>query len=246
MAQTARVTLTLSNIATEEDVNNLREDLTQMEERIMSALSDAVASVKAAVQGVSDRFGAGTDGSSVVADLQAAIEAERARATELAAAEAAEDVEQDAALAEARAATDAALAEISGAVQELGGVTDQLNSIGAAVSDAPDDQPVGEVPVDIPAPDADVQSPPEAETPAEAPADMSGDPVVPTEGVGAGDVPGEGSTPDPSSPGTTDEATSPDGGAPAEVSPEAPADSGTAAGTGPTDASGNPIEAPRL
>ena len=107
MAQTASVRLTLSNIATEEDVNNLREDLTAMEERIMSALSDAIARLRTTVENLSV-----AQSPERVTELEGLLAAERAAAANLAASEAAEDVEQDAALAEARAATDALIAEM--------------------------------------------------------------------------------------------------------------------------------------
>lgn len=210
MAQTARVTLTLSNIATEEDLNNLKE-------YVMSALTDAVAQIQATVANLTV-----AQSPEKVAELEAAVQAERERYEALVAAETAEDVAQNQELSDAKAQTDALLAEMNTAATDLQGVSAQLSALGTAVEEAPDEQPVGEVPVEIPAPDAEVQSPEPAPAPAEGEA-----------------TPGEGSTPAPSSPETTDVGVSPDGGAPAEAGPAAPI-------TGPTDASGNPIEGPRL
>jgi uncharacterized protein YoxC len=213
MAQTARVTLTLSNIATEEDINNL-------EERIMSALSDAVAQIKSTVANLTV-----AQSPEKVAELEAAVQAERDKFAALVASEEAEDVTQNQELADARAQTDALLSEMNTAATDLQGVSAQLSALGTAVDDAPDEQPVGEVPVEIPAPDAEVQTPEPAPAPAEGEA-----------------TPGEGTTPAPSNEGTTDVGVSPDGGAPAEAGPTpAPAPA-----TGPVDASGNPVEGPRL
>lgn len=233
MAQTARVTLTLSNIATE-------EDLRSMEERIMSQLSDAIATLRTTVENLST-----AQSPEKVAELEAAVQRERdanealvAKAVEVQTAEELEDTAQAQELADAKAANDALIAEMNSAAGDLGGITAQLQAVGTAVDEAPDETPVGEVPVEIPAPDAEVQAPAEG-----------------------GEVP-EGSTPAPSSPGTTDVGVSPDGGAPAEAgATPAPAENADtapanatdtadatapAATTGPVDASGNPVEGPRL
>lgn len=232
MAQTASVRLTLSNIATEEDVNNLREDLTHMEERIMSALSDAIAALRETVNNLSV-----AQSPERVSELESLLAAERLAASNLAASEEAEDVEQNAALVEARSATDSLLAEMNSAAGELGTITAQLAAVGTAVDEAPDETPVGEVPVEAPAPtepsapvDSGVEDPgvpaeaPVEETPAEAP--VSEEPSGPT-------------TDAPSSPETTDGVDS-DAGTPApDAAPAAPAG-------GPVDASGNPVDGPRL
>jgi uncharacterized protein YoxC len=227
MAQTASIRLTLTNIATEEDINNL-------EERIMSALSDAVAQIKAAVSNLSV-----AQSPEKVSELEAALQAERdanaaalQAAAELASAEELEDSEQNQALQDAKAQTDALLAEMNSAATDLQGVSAQLSSLGTAVDDAPDEMPVGEVPVDIPAPDAEVQSPPASDSVIEP---------APAEGDGGGE--GEGSTPAPSSGETTDVGVSPDGGAPSDAAPDV-IDAGPI--TGPTDSSGRPIDGPNL
>lgn len=226
MAQTARVTVTLSNIATEQDIHNLEER--------MSALSDAIATLRSTVENLSV-----AQSPEKVAELEAAVQREReanealvAKAVEVQTAEELEDTTQAQELADAKAANDALIAEMNSAAGDLGGITAQLAAVGSAVDDAPDDQPVGEVPVELPAPDAEVQAPAEGGT------------TEPAPDAGAGETPGEGSTPAPSSPETTDAGVTPDGGAPAEAGP-APADA-PATGTGPVDASGNAVEGPRL
>lgn len=227
MAQTASIRLTLTNIATEEDINNL-------EERIMSALSDAVAAIKTAVSNLSV-----AQSPEKVQELEAALQAERdanaaalVAAADLASAEELEDSEQNQALMDAKAQVDALMAEMNTAANDLGGITAQLNALGTAVDETPDDTPVGEVPVEIPAPDAEVQSPP---------AEGSVTEPAPVEGGGEG----EGSTPAPSSGETNDVGVSPDGGAPSDAgaAPDV-VDAGPI--TGPTDSSGRPIAGPNL
>lgn len=185
MAQTASVRLTLSNIATEEDVNNLREDFESMEERIMSQLSDAVAQIKAAVSNLSV-----AQSPEKVAELESALQAERdanqalvAAAADVASAEELEDVAQNQALADAKSQVDALLAEMNTAAGELGTITEQLNALGTAVDETPDETPVGEVPVD--------PAPPVAETP-EAPVEEGPTTDVPS----SPETPSEGATPD--------------------------------------------------
>ncbi len=222
MAQTARVTLTLSNIATE-------EDLRSMEERIMSALSDAVAQIQTAVSNLTV-----AQSPEKIAELQAALEYERQSAIVLREKiafineeETAEDVEQNRQLAEAQAQVDALLAEMNTAATDLQGVSAQLASLGTAVDEAPDATPVGEVEVPEPAPvpEAPAEPAPAPEAPAEVP-----DAGVPADGG----APAEASPTDaPSSPTTTDAPATTDG---------TPAD----AGTGVTDAAGNPVPAPNL
>lgn len=228
MAQTARVTLTLSNIATE-------EDLTNMEERIMSALSDAITSLKATVANLQV-----AQSPEKVQELEAALQAEReanaalvATAASVSSAEELEDVEQNRQLDEAKAATDALLSEMNSAASDLGTITAQLSAVGAAVDEAPAGTPVEEIPVE--------------EIPVEVPASDEGESAKtapPSAFEPEAPVAGEATpTPDPSSPATPDAEVSPDGGVPAEAPvAEAPA---PAAG-GPVDANGNAVEGPRL
>jgi hypothetical protein len=157
MAQTARVTLTLSNIATTEDLDN-------MEERLMSQLSDAIAQLRTTVENL-----ALAQSPQKVADLEAAVAAEREKYDALVTAETAEDVTQNQELADAKAATDALMQEMNSAATDLGGITAQLQAVGTAVDTSPDDTPVGEVPVE-PAPEpapAPAPAEPTAETPVE-------------------------------------------------------------------------------
>lgn len=210
MAQTARVTLTLSNIATTEDLDN-------MEERLMSQLSDAIAKLQTTVQNLSL-----AQSPEKVAQLEQTIADERAKYDALVASEEAEDVQQNQELADARAATDALVAEMNAAAGDLGTITDQLAAVGTAVDTTPDDTPVGEVPVE-PTPE-----------PAPAPAEPDGTGEVPTPGPGTTN-PDAGTTPVEETPveiptDTTDTGTAP-----------APAPTG-----GPTDASGNPVPPPNL
>jgi hypothetical protein len=205
MAQTARVTVTLSNIATEEDLHNLEDK--------MSALSDAISELRATVE----RLTLSTS-SERVAELEAALQAERDAAAALAASEAAEDVDQQAQLDEAKAATDALVAEMTSAASDLGTITEQLASVGSAVDEAPDDTPVGEVEVNVPAPDAEVQSPEPVPAPGED---------VPTEDAPAdADVPSNADSDGAGTPVPADPASPPAGG--------------------PVDADGNPVDGPAL
>lgn len=224
MAQTARVTLTLSNIATTDQIEQLEDN--------MSALSDAVAALRTAVENLSV-----AQSPQKVADLEAAVQAERDKYAALVASEDAEDVAQNQELADARAATDALIAEMNAAAGDLGGITAQLAAVGTAVDTTPDDTPVGEVPVE-PAPDAPSPDDGGVIGGADGPLPPVTAPDAPAEGAA---TPGEGSTPDPSSPGTTDAAPT-DGGTPAPAD-AAPA---PAPATGPVDASGNAVDGPRL
>lgn len=187
MAQTARVTLTLSNIATEEDIK-------QMEERIMSALSDAVAQIQTAVSNLSV-----AQSPEKVAELEAAVQREReanealvAQALSVQTAEDLEDTQQAQELADAKAANDALLAEMNTAATDLQGVSAQLSALGTAVDEAPDETPVGEVPVEVPD---------------EAPADPAPPVDVPDDGI-----PADGGAPAEAGPTPSDPATPPAGG----------------------------------
>jgi hypothetical protein len=97
-------------------------DLNQMEDRIMSAITDALNNLRAAVDGVTTRVNADR-----VSELERLIAAERA-------AEAAEDVEQEAALNEARAKTDEVLAEFNAAAGEIQSLSDHLNALGTTTA----------------------------------------------------------------------------------------------------------------
>lgn len=191
--QNARVTLTLSGVATE-------ADLTEMENRIMSALTDAVATLRTAVEAAAGRLG--DPGA-----IEAAVAAERARYEALVQAEAAEDLAQDAELQAARAEVDRLVTEQTAAAGELVTLADQLNAVGTAVDEAEPGTPVEEVEVpDVPAPDeapapaptpapdevpeedvAPVDEPaapapapaPAPEAPADGPTDADGNPVTP-------------------------------------------------------------------
>lgn len=189
----------------------------------MSQLSDAIAQLRTTVENLSI-----AQSPEKVAELEASVQREReanealvAKAVEVASAEELEDTQQAQELADAKAANDALIAEMNSAAGDLGGITAQLAAVGSAVNDAPDEQPVGEVPVELPPADAEVQAPGDVTEPA------------PAEG-GASE--GEGSTPAPSSGETTDVGVSPDGGAPSDAGPV----------TGPTDSSGRPIDGPNL
>lgn len=100
-----------------------------LEER-MADLTTEVANLREAVSGVSARVdalvGPLTD---AVREAQDALAAERQAAADLAAAEDAEDVAQNQALADAQTATDAALANASSAADEISAETARLNSI---------------------------------------------------------------------------------------------------------------------
>jgi hypothetical protein len=99
-------------------------------EEQMADLTVEVANLREAVSGVSARVdalvGPLTD---AVREAQEALVAEREAAANLATAEDAEDVEQNAALANAQAATDAALANASSAADEISAETAKLNAV---------------------------------------------------------------------------------------------------------------------
>src|SRR4051812_25280793 len=191
MTQTARVTVTLSNIATEEQVQHLEEQ--------MSALSDAIATLRTTVENLSV-----AQSPEKVAELEAAVQREReandalvAKAVEVQTAEELEDTQQAQELADAKAANDALIAEMNSAAGDLGGITAQLAAVGTAGDTAPDDTPVGEVRVPEPEPAPPVQGG------ADGPLPPTGDTAEPAPADGAA-TPGEGSSPAPSNEGTTD------------------------------------------
>jgi peptidoglycan hydrolase CwlO-like protein len=100
-----------------------------LEER-MADLTTEVENLREAVSGVSARVdalvGPLTD---AVREAQDALAAERQAAADLAAAEDAEDVAQNQALADAQAATDAALANAQTAADEISAETARLNEV---------------------------------------------------------------------------------------------------------------------
>jgi len=130
-------------------------------EQQMSDLTTSVDELQAAVTGVSQR---------VDEKLGAALEAlsvERAKFDSLVTAENAEDVAQDAELADARAATDAALTEARTAAGEISDAVSDLNAV--APADAPTEP---EVPAE-PAPEV----PSEPEVPAEPTPEVPAEPA---------------------------------------------------------------------
>jgi hypothetical protein len=167
-----------------------------MENRIMAALEDAVNNLRQAVNDAQSRF-------SVAGDVQAAVEAERAKYDELVSAEAAEDIQQNQELADARAETDRLLQEINSAADSLNAMTEQVSSLGQVAQEQP-------------APADGTAEPTPAEGTAEpTPADGTAEPT-PAEGTFTPEpVPGT-ATPVPDE-GTTAPAT--DTAAPADAAP---------------------------
>lgn len=112
-----------------------------LEER-MADLTTEVANLREAVSGVSARVdalvGPLTD---AVREAQDALAAERQAAADLAAAEDAEDVAQNQALADAQAATDAALANAQSAADEINAETARLNAIAQPAEEPAPEQP---------------------------------------------------------------------------------------------------------
>lgn len=227
MVQNARITTTISGVVTDED---LAVRLNAMEERIMSALTDAVATLRTAVEAAAGRLG--DPGA-----LEAAVAAERARYDELVASEAAEDVAQDADLQAARAEVDRLVSEQTAAAGDLMVLADQLNSVGTAVDEAEPGTPVEDVEV----PDVVVPDAPAPDDTAPAPDDTAPAP----------DVPADDTAPAPDAPAPDDTAPAEDADVPPAPAPDdaAPADdTATPAtpGTGPVDADGNPVAPPTI
>jgi peptidoglycan hydrolase CwlO-like protein len=110
-------------------LTEIRDGQKRLEDK-MADLQTEVQELRDAVTGVSQRVdalvGPLTD---AVREAQEALAAEREAAANLAAAEDAEDVEQNQALADAKAATDAALASAQAAADEIDAETSRLNSI---------------------------------------------------------------------------------------------------------------------
>lgn len=98
----------------------------------MADLNQSVADLQAAVTAVAERVGQLTGPlQQEIANLQSTLQAERDAAASLAAAEDAEDVEQNQALADARAATDTALANAQQAADSIGAEVQKLNQVAA-------------------------------------------------------------------------------------------------------------------
>jgi len=96
----------------------------------MADLQTEVANLRDAVTGVSQRVDALVGPlTNAVQEAQQALATERQAAADLAAAEDAEDVAQNQALADAQAATDAALANAQSAADEISAETARLNTI---------------------------------------------------------------------------------------------------------------------
>jgi peptidoglycan hydrolase CwlO-like protein len=116
-------------------------------EEQMADLTTEVANLREAVSGVSARVdalvGPLTD---AVREAQDALATERQAAADLAAAEDAEDVAQNQALADAQAATDAALANAQQAADEINAETARLNSIAQPAEEPTPEQPTEPTP----------------------------------------------------------------------------------------------------
>lgn len=215
MPTTASVRVTLANVATQ-------EDLRETEDRIVSALTDAIGELKATVEQLKL-----SQNPQRLAELESALADERSKAADLAELEAKEDVAQNDELTaaraerdEARKATDSLLAEMNTAAAALGDVTEQLNAVGTAAEEPAD--------AEVTDPDGDE---PAAEVPGEPGQveSVDSDPAAPVEPVVDQDE--VDANPD-----------LPVGGQPAAETPVAePLPDG-----GPTDASGNPVEGPNV
>lgn len=155
-------------------VRELRTALEQQKEEIVMAISEEIAGLRQSVEDLVGRVAAATDG--LIAaneDLRASLEEERRLAAELAAAEDAEDVEQNAALEEARAATDAALKANDDAVTEIANLRETVDGTLAEDGEGPGDQPAppGDLPAEVPEtdPEAEPQEPVDGPTPTAPP-----------------------------------------------------------------------------
>ncbi len=111
---------------------SLRDELREVKNQ-MADLNQSVADLQAAVTAVAERVGNLTGPlQEQIANLQATLQAERDAAAALAAAEDAEDVEQNQALADARAATDEALANAQQAAGNIDAEVQKLNQVASA------------------------------------------------------------------------------------------------------------------
>jgi chromosome segregation ATPase len=108
---------------------SLRDELREVKQN-MADLNQSVADLQAAVVAVADRVGQLTGPlQQEIANLQTTLQAEREAAAALAAAEDAEDVGQNQALADAQAATDAALANAQQAADGIEAEVSKLNQV---------------------------------------------------------------------------------------------------------------------
>lgn len=116
-----------------EVLTNLLTEVRDGQQRLegkMADLQTEVANLRDAVTGVSQRVDALVGPlTNAVQEAQQALATERQAAADLAAAEDAEDVAQNQALADAQAATDAALANAQSAADDISAETAKLNSI---------------------------------------------------------------------------------------------------------------------
>lgn len=107
----------------------LQDELREVKNQ-MADLNQSVADLQAAVTGVAERVAALTGPlQDEIANLQSTLQAERDAAAALAAAEDAEDVGQNQALADAQAATDAALANAQQAADGIDAEVQKLNQV---------------------------------------------------------------------------------------------------------------------
>jgi len=112
---------------------SLRDELREVKRR-MADLNQSVENLRVAVADVAARVAALTGPlQDQLRELEAALAAEREAAVVLAAAEDAEDVQQNADLADARTRVDAALADAQAAATNIDGEVARLNQVAAPV-----------------------------------------------------------------------------------------------------------------
>ena len=112
-------------------LESLKDELREVK-RTMADLNASVENLRNAVTEVADRVGALTGPlQEQLREAVAALAAERDAAAALAASEDAEDVQQNADLAEARARVDAALADAQSAADNIDGEVARLNQVAA-------------------------------------------------------------------------------------------------------------------
>lgn len=108
---------------------SLRDELREVKRR-MADLNQSVENLRTAVSDVADRVTAITGPlQDQLRELEAALAAEREAAVTLAASEDAEDVQQNADLADARSRVDSALAEAQSAADNIDGEVARLNQV---------------------------------------------------------------------------------------------------------------------
>lgn len=112
---------------------SLRDELREVKRR-MADLNQSIEDLRVAVADVAVRVAALTGPlQDQLRELEAALAAEREAAVVLAATEDAEDVQQNADLADARARVDAALADAQSAADNIEGEVARLNQVAAPV-----------------------------------------------------------------------------------------------------------------